>query len=122
MTQWLRMTLASRFGATTNIEFPLPTSFIWGMSIHVLRDIPGKSAFSKQSMSWKLITLLPQHLGEDDFTLLCQYLSDDNGKHRLFQLAVRVADLYDQYLIYRPEWLMRWEVGQWVEGPGDAQQ
>ncbi len=40
-------------------------------------DIPGESAFSKrQSMSWKLMTLLPQHL-EDGFILLRQYLSDD---------------------------------------------
>lgn len=33
-----------------------------------------------------------------------------------------MADLYDQYLVYRPEWLMRWEAGQRVEGLGDAQQ
>jgi exodeoxyribonuclease V gamma subunit len=33
-----------------------------------------------------------------------------------------VADLYDQYLVYRPEWLMRWEADQRVDGLGDAQQ
>ncbi len=84
-------------------------SFIWDMFVRVLKDIPGESAFSKQSMSWKLMTLLPQHLEEDDFILLRQYLSDDGDKRKLFQLAARVADLYDQYLVYRPEWLMRWE-------------
>jgi exodeoxyribonuclease V gamma subunit len=122
MAQWLQMTLASRFGIAANIEFPLPASFIWDMFVRVLKDIPGESAFSKQSMSWKLMTLLPQHLEEDDFILLRQYLSDDGDKRKLFQLAARVADLYDQYLVYRPEWLMRWEAGQRVEGLGDAQQ
>lgn len=68
------------------------------------------------------MTLLPQHTEEDDFILLRQYLSDDGDKRKLFQLAARVADLYDQYLVYRPEWLMRWEAGQRVEGLGDAQQ
>jgi hypothetical protein len=29
-----------------------------------------------------------------------------------------VADLYDQYLVYRPEWLMRWEADQRVDGLG----
>ena len=120
MAQWLQMTLASRFGIAANIEFPLPASFIWDMFVRVLKDIPGESAFSKQSMSWKLMTLLPQHLDEDDFILLRQYLSDDGDKRKLFQLAARVADLYDQYLVYRPEWLMRWEAGQRVEGLGDA--
>lgn len=122
MAQWLQMTLAARFGIAANIEFPLPASFIWDMFVRVLKDIPGESAFSKQSMSWKLMTLLPQHTEEDDFILLRQYLSDDGDKRKLFQLAARVADLYDQYLVYRPEWLMRWEAGQRVEGLGDAQQ
>lgn len=68
------------------------------------------------------MTLLPQHPEEDDFILLRQYLSDDGDKRKLFQLAARVADLYDQYLVYRPEWLMRWEADQRVDGLGDAQQ
>lgn len=121
MAQWLQMTLASRFGIAANIEFPLPASFIWDMFVRVLKDIPGESAFSKQSMSWKLMTLLPQHLDEDDFILLRQYLSDDGDKRKLFQLAARVADLYDQYGL-SPRWLMRWEADQRVDGLGDAQQ
>ena len=51
MAQWLQMTLAQRFGIAANIEFPLPASFIWDMFVRVLKDIPGESAFSKQSMS-----------------------------------------------------------------------
>ncbi len=122
MAQWLQMTLAKRFGIAANIEFPLPASFIWDMFVRVLDDIPGESAFSKQSMSWKLMTLLPQYLDDDAFTLLRHYLSDDSDKRKLFQLAARVADLYDQYLVYRPEWLMRWEADERVDGLGDAQQ
>jgi exodeoxyribonuclease V gamma subunit len=73
-------------------------------------------------MSWKLMTLLPQRLDDEAFTLLRHYLSDDSDKRKLFQLAARVADLYDQYLVYRPEWLMRWEADERVDGLGDAQQ
>ena len=122
MAQWLQMTLAQRFGISANIEFPLPASFIWDMFVRVLKDIPGESAFSKQSMSWKLMTLLPQRLNDEAFTLLRHYLHDDSDKRKLFQLAARVADLYDQYLVYRPEWLMRWEADQRVDGLGDAQE
>ncbi|STR44138.1 exodeoxyribonuclease V subunit gamma [Klebsiella michiganensis] len=122
MAQWLQMTLAQRFGIAANIEFPLPASFIWDMFVRVLKDIPGESAFSKQSMSWKLMTLLPQRLNDESFTLLRHYLHDDSDKRKLFQLAARVADLYDQYLVYRPEWLMRWEADQRVDGLGDAQE
>ncbi|STV86831.1 exodeoxyribonuclease V subunit gamma [Klebsiella michiganensis] len=68
------------------------------------------------------MTLLPQRLNDEAFTLLRHYLHDDSDKRKLFQLAARVADLYDQYLVYRPEWLMRWEADQRVDGLGDAQE
>ena len=116
MAQWLQMTLSTRFGIAANIDFPLPASFIWDMFVRVLPDIPKESAFSKQSMSWKLMTLLPEMLDNDDFAPLRHYLAEDSDKRKCFQLASRVADLYDQYLVYRPEWLIRWESDERVDG------
>lgn len=121
MAQWLQMTLAQKFGIAANITFPLPASFIWEMFVTVLEDIPKESAFNKQSMSWKLMSLLPALLEQEDFAMLHHYLHDDDDKRKLFQLCSRVADLYDQYLVYRPEWLTRWEAGERVDGLDDAQ-
>ncbi|HAY5025231.1 TPA: exodeoxyribonuclease V subunit gamma [Escherichia coli] len=121
MAQWLQMTLSQKFGIAANIDFPLPASFIWDMFVRVLPEIPKESAFNKQSMSWKLMTLLPQLLDREDFTLLQHYLADDSDKRKLFQLSSKAADLFDQYLVYRPEWLAQWETGHLVEGLGEAQ-
>ncbi|HCI8580381.1 TPA: exodeoxyribonuclease V subunit gamma [Enterobacter cloacae] len=121
MAQWLQMSLSRKFGIAANIDFPLPASFIWEMFVRVLPDIPEQSAFNKQSMSWKLMALLPDMLTHDEFAMLRYYLHDDTDKRKLFQLASRTADLYDQYLVYRPEWLTRWEAGELVEGLPEAQ-
>ncbi|EPH0090485.1 exodeoxyribonuclease V subunit gamma [Pluralibacter gergoviae] len=123
MAQWLQMTLSKRFGIAANIEFPLPASFIWDMFVRVLKDkeIPKESAFSKQSMRWKLMTLLPQMLELEAFAPLRHYLADDGDSRKCFQLASRIADLYDQYLVYRPEWLTRWEADERVDGLDGAQ-
>ena len=121
MAQWLQMTLSQKFGIAANIDFPLPASFIWDMFVRVLPEIPKESAFNKQSMSWKLMTLLPQLLEREDFTLLRHYLTDDSDKRKLFQLSSKAADLFDQYLVYRPDWLAQWEAGNLVEGLGEAQ-
>lgn len=121
MAQWLQMALSQKFGIAANIEFPLPASFIWDMFVRVLPEIPKESAFNKQSMTWKLMTLLPQWLDREDFTLLRHYLTDDSDKRKLFQLSARAADLFDQYLVYRPEWLSQWEVGKLVDGLSEAQ-
>lgn len=122
MAQWLQMTLAQKFGIAANIEFPLPASFIWDMFVRVLPGIPEESAFNKQSMSWKLMTLIPAMLGKPEFTLLNHYLQEDDSSRKLFQLASRIADLYDQYLVYRPGWLSRWEKGELIDGAGESQQ
>ncbi|EHG6150466.1 exodeoxyribonuclease V subunit gamma [Escherichia fergusonii] len=121
MAQWLQMALSQKFGIAANIEFPLPASFIWDMFVRVLPEIPKESAFNKQSMTWKLMTLLPQWLDREDFTLLRHYLTDDSDKRKLFQLSARAADLFDQYLVYRPEWLSQWEAGKLVDGLSEAQ-
>lgn len=67
------------------------------------------------------MTLLPQLLEREDFTLLRHYLTDDSDKRKLFQLSSKAADLFDQYLVYRPDWLAQWETGHLVEGLGEAQ-
>jgi len=92
MAQWLQMELAQTFGIAANIAFPLPATFIWDMFTKVLPGIPKESAFSKDAMTWKLMWLLPQKLGEEDFASLRHYLDDDEDKRKIHQLAARVAD------------------------------
>ena len=29
-----------------------------------------------------------------------------------YELACRIADVFDQYLVYRPDWIRRWEAGR----------
>ncbi|KAA8997617.1 exodeoxyribonuclease V subunit gamma [Affinibrenneria salicis] len=121
MAQWLQMELAGHFGIAANIDFPLPGVFLWDMCRRLLPDLPEESAFSKEAMTWKLMRLLPDQLEQPAFSSLQYYLQDDEDKRKLHQLAGRVADLFDQYLIYRPDWLQRWQAGQEVEGLGEAQ-
>lgn len=121
MAQWLQIELASELGIAANIEFPLPASFIWQMFMKVLPDIPEESAFSKDAMTWKLMKLLPSMLDQPEFTALSGYLSDDSDMRKSHQLAGRIADLFDQYLVYRPDWLRHWERNELVDGLDEAQ-
>ncbi|VTR40184.1 Exodeoxyribonuclease V gamma chain [Serratia fonticola] len=121
MAQWLQMQLAEQFGIAANIVFPLPATFIWDMFTKVLPGIPKESAFSKDAMTWKLMWLLPGMLTRPEFAPLQHYLTDDADKRKIHQLAGRVADLFDQYLVYRPQWLESWQRGEAVEGLAEAQ-
>ncbi len=119
MAQWLKLELAKASGISANINFPLPASFIWDMFKVVLPGVPEKSPFNKEAMAWKLMQLLPQFLEYEEFAPLARYLSDDKEQRKRYQLSHKVADIFDQYLVYRPQWMDAWEQGQagpdWVE-------
>ena len=121
MAQWLRLELASSLGIAAGLAFPLPASFIWQMFTQVLDGIPKRSTFNKEAMAWKIITLLPEHLNQPDFAPLQQYLRDDESGLRRYQLAEKIADIYDQYLVYRPDWISAWEQGDNLASITDAQ-
>ncbi|MGL4449083.1 MAG: exodeoxyribonuclease V subunit gamma, partial [Shewanella sp.] len=120
MAQWLKLELAKAFGIAANIDFPLPASFIWQMFIDVLSDVPPKSPYNKAAMSWQLMSLLPSLLTRPSFAPIAAYLQpstggtrdEEPGQLRLWQLCEKIADLFDQYLVYRPDWIERWEVGE----------
>lgn len=112
MAQWLRLELAKGLGIAAGINFPLPASFLWQMYTRVLLDVPARSAFNKESMTWKLMDLLDSMKTEPDFAPLAQYLANDDDDIRKFQLSGKIADIFDQYLVYRPDWIMDWEQDQ----------
>ncbi|RJX74320.1 exodeoxyribonuclease V subunit gamma [Vibrio sinensis] len=114
MSQWLKMELAKEFGVAANLEFPLPATFIWNMFTQVLPDVPKRSAFNKEAMTWKLMHLLPTQLEQEEFAPLQRYLAGDDDGSKLYQLSEKIADIFDGYLVYRPEWIAAWEAGETI--------
>ncbi len=114
MSQWLKLELAKELGVAANIDFPLPATFIWEMFTRVLPDVPKRSAFNKEAMTWKLMTILPTMLDRQEFSPLKQYLEGDDKGAKCYQLAEKIADIFDGYLVYRPEWISAWESDQIV--------
>ncbi|WP_445776862.1 exodeoxyribonuclease V subunit gamma [Shewanella sp.] len=139
MSTWLRLEVAKHNGIAAALTFPLPSSFTWQLCHQLLPNVPKDNAFTKAAMTWKLMDLLPSLLDNSDFSPLKQYLTpqltqDDSAegnrdnnleanqtsaRHdsaheaiKLFQLCGRIADIFDQYLVYRPEWILAWEQNQ----------
>lgn len=112
MAQWLKLHIANHCDIAANIDFPLPSSFIWQLYKHHLPDLPDESSFTKDNLTWKIFSLLPELLDREEFKVIKQYLFDEAEgveQHKCFQLSEKVADIYDQYLVYRPDWIEQWE-------------
>ncbi|KRA36097.1 exodeoxyribonuclease V subunit gamma [Rhodanobacter sp. Root627] len=119
IAQWLKLALARApdaggLGISAAIDVQLPGRFLWTAYRAVLgRDaVPATSPFDKTRLAWRLLRLIPQHLDDNDFAPMRDFLGDDPDWQKRYQLAARVADLFDQYQVYRADWLDDWEHGR----------
>jgi exodeoxyribonuclease V gamma subunit len=111
MERWLAMELAGRLGIWANGEYPFPNHLVWRLFSDNLPDIPEESSFSREVLTWRIMGTLPPLLEKKEFSTLKGYLADDRQGLKLFQLAGKIADTFDQYTLFRPEMLLKWESG-----------
>lgn len=111
MQRWLAMELAGRFGVWANCSYPFPNALIAQLFKQVVADVPATDPFAPDCMTWQIFGMLPTFVDNDVFAPLQHYLADDLDDLKRFQLAQKIADTLDQYTLYRPELLERWEQG-----------
>ncbi|MDN3518084.1 exodeoxyribonuclease V subunit gamma [Aquisalimonas lutea] len=115
MAQWLKLALAAddACGISAAQQFQMPARFLWQAYRDVLGEdaVPATSPFEKSRLVWRIMRLLPDLLQDEAFAPLHRFLRDDADQRKRYQLAERLADLYDQYQVYRAEWLAAWEAG-----------
>ncbi|MFY9178913.1 MAG: exodeoxyribonuclease V subunit gamma [Venatoribacter sp.] len=119
MADWLKLRQADATGISANTRYPMPASFLWELYQHVLEpeQLLKISPYKKNSLQWRIFSLLPNLLSQPGFERPRQYLLNEDKLDvaRHFQLSRRLADLFDQYQLYRSDWLLNWEQGQNAE-------
>ncbi len=112
MKRWLQQRISQQSGIAANIEFPLPSRFIWDIFMSQFDDVQSLSAFDGEVLRWFLLDVLREHADDAELSLLKPWLESDQQGLAAFQLAEKLAALFDQYLVYRPAMVARWEQGQ----------
>ncbi len=108
MQRWLSMELAARFGVWANCSYPFPNALVKWFFKNTFPDNSTVDQFSPDQITWRLYDLLPELAEREQSSLLYSYLLDDTDGLKRFQLSARIADLFDQYTLYRPDMLGRW--------------
>jgi len=108
---WLAMQLARRFGIWAGAEFPFPRRFLHGLFGTVVGAAP-VDAFAAPHLLWSVLAELPEHMGHQSFAELERYMREDASGRQRFQLAQRVAQVFDRYGVHRPDTMLRWEAGE----------
>ena len=120
MEHWLSMALAEHpeRRVAMNLTYPLPVAQMWALIRAILGSarVPEQSPYAREVMVWRLYGLLAdQRVLEDDAfaepNRYWQHQSKRQQSLRRFELAEQLADLFEQYLMYRPDWIERWDQG-----------
>ena len=122
IAQWIKLGFAASadesdengFGIAAAMKTLLPSRFMWQVYRTILgqHEVPEVSVFDKPLLVWRLMRLLPGLIQKPGFEPLARFLSDDADLNKRYQLAEKIADLFDQYQVYRADWLTAWSEGR----------
>ena len=108
MARWLALETASRLTIWANCVCPFPNTFIRDIYKLFMPGISNSSPYEKEFVTWHLMEILPGLLKSPHFEKVRHYLESDN-ELKLFQFAHEIADLFDQYTLFRPDMILGWE-------------
>ena len=100
MERYLTIRFAARKGIESGITFPFLMSMFGG---------DGAPEIDAETIRWRIFRILPDLKGIGAFSSLNDWLKDDPV--RRYELAGVFGELYNKYLLYRPDWINAWEHG-----------
>ncbi len=109
MERMIAQTLADEFRSFCNFKFFLPLDFLGFVAGRLGMGIT-PDGFQRQILTWRLDGLL-RDLSGKDYQPLITYLSGNNSALKRLQLSRRLANIFDQYQVMRPDMLIKWERG-----------
>lgn len=111
MQRWLSMRIAENLGIFSNCRFPFPNSFIQDLFERTLGVRPDKG-YSPGSLTFSVMAAIETMIENPLFSSIKKYISDDISGLKLVQLSGQIANAYDQYIVFRPEFVLGWDKGK----------
>lgn len=117
----VELAIADREGICANVDFGYLAQWLWTQIGRVV-EVPARSPFAPALLAWRVFALIDADTEAGAWVAahprLAHYLQGADARMR-FELAERIARVFDHYLTYRPQWLARWAAGQ-AAGLGQA--
>lgn len=110
--RWLVGALARRAGTAgvvANLDLRLPSLWIDDLARRVLGEAAlALAPYRREALRWRILDAF----GNADLAALAPWLAAAKEPRQRLALADRLAGLYAQYLVYRPDWLLAWQSGR----------
>jgi len=117
MSRWLSLFIAREQGVSGNFEFNFPAEQFWSLLRSMDDTIPEKLSSDRGPMTWSLLKIFDTISKDSRFNIFSEYIDGETKEQRFYRkwkLCDRIADVFDQYLVYRPDMLLKWEEGEYL--------
>lgn len=111
MNNWLKQEIASKLGIAANIQFIKPNDLVH----FAFRTLGGRyvKPISAHDLTWVLFEILNEPAFKKSFPKIAKYYDPQPGSEvKRIALATKIADLFDQYQVYRAEVISSWNSGR----------
>jgi len=109
LSSWLRYQLVARLGVHGNCRFVSPERFVWEIAITLVPELAMDYRYSKGALALAIFKSLPTILNDNRKGVVLPLDLQAASPQLIHQFARVVADLFDQYCIYRPEMIRGWQ-------------
>lgn len=104
----LSLDMARADGVCAQVEFFFLAQWLWRLMGRTLSGIAPQSALESSVMTWRIYDVLAQPDGVAQHPRLAAGLSSGDALQR-FELSAAIAQLFETYATYRPQWLQQWQ-------------
>ncbi|MEY2491106.1 MAG: exodeoxyribonuclease gamma subunit, partial [Verrucomicrobiota bacterium] len=112
MRRWLVQQIAQSHGICSNVRFPFPQNFFHSLFQAAFPEAEGTEVYGRDAMTWRIMRLLPEMAAHPAFASIATYLSEERADLRAYELARKIAHVFDQYLVFRPRMILDWDAGK----------
>ena len=119
MRRYLALRIAGHRGICANVRFSYLAHWLWERIRAFVPAVPEESPFAAEVIVWRILPLLQDRAFVAPHPRLAGYVGDADPQ-MLHELSCRIAQLFEQYVTYRPEWLAAWAAGRSAGLPVDG--
>ncbi|WP_284443115.1 exodeoxyribonuclease V subunit gamma [Buchnera aphidicola] len=100
--QYLNIFLAEKVGISANFKLYHPKDFIWKLFQIILSKKELKNTFTHSIMIWKIMNILDKRKFFENY-------NKKKDKIQNFKFSFLMANIFEKYIFYRPNWINDWE-------------
>lgn len=117
---WIKIKFFKKLDNLSDINFLLPNEFIHKICSYLFPNFSKDIFFNKYLIIWQLLIKISKYNKNPELSIIKEYYCKNN-KYKNYKFVLKLVELFEQYMLYRPDWLDSWRKGNLLPNLGNEQ-